>query len=76
MYRVYGKANCHYCTKAIELLKQKNLEFRYIQVGVEIDVDELRDKCPQPVRSVPQIFFADRYIGGFTELQREIEAIE
>ena len=64
---MYMTGWCPYCRRAADLLKQKNLAFD------EIDVDD-DAKFRQEMtvrsgrRSVPQIFIADKHIGGCDDL--------
>ncbi len=65
---IYSKDYCPYCVKAKNLLKQKGLSFR------ELDVTH-DEKLQQEVvtrsggrRTVPQIFIGDTHVGGFDDL--------
>jgi glutaredoxin 3 len=58
---------CPYCHRAKDLLTQKNVLFR------EVNVDEDQKFREEMIarsnrRSVPQIFIGDRHIGGCDEL--------
>jgi glutaredoxin 3 len=50
------------------LLESKGIEFTEYQVGKDIDKDKLEEKVGNTVRTVPQIFVDDKYIGGYQEL--------
>ncbi len=64
---VYSTPNCPYCVRAKALLQSKNLTFKEIDVGD--DVESLRKMAQlSGLRSVPQIFINDRSIGGYDEL--------
>lgn len=43
-----------------------------IVVGVDCTVEELKDLVPG-VKTVPQIFDEDVYVGGFTELKEYLK---
>jgi|TARA_B110000503_G_scaffold32924_1_gene53507 glutaredoxin len=74
MITIYGKANCGFCTKAKSLVESKLLKYEYKDVGIsQSTLDELMERAPVPVKSVPQIFINDKYIGGYTEMIRYIE---
>ena len=68
-FTVFGKENCPYCVRAKELLQSKLLEFTYRDV-VEDEVAFLQmnswvaEATGFPVRTVPQIFLDQEYIGG------------
>ncbi len=64
---VYSKDYCPYCKAAKAMLQQKGISF------TEIDVLRQADKLPEMLsrsgrRTVPQIFFDDEHVGGYTDL--------
>lgn len=64
---VYSSNWCGYCRAAKALLQEKGLEFE------EIDVDQDPEKRREMMdrsgrRTVPQVFFGDKHIGGYTDL--------
>jgi glutaredoxin len=78
MFTVYSKPDCGFCEKAKALLMTKNLKYDEVIVdtGVSqetgkkyVTVDELRKLIPN-VRSVPQIFKENEYIGGYEALRK------
>ena len=74
MITIYGKANCAYCTKAKALADSRNMKYEYKDVGFHKDtLNELMDRAPVAVKSVPQIFIRNEYIGGYTEFSRYLE---
>ena len=42
---IYGKPQCLYCVRAIELCEDKGLEFDYLTVNEHITVEELTEKA-------------------------------
>lgn len=70
---IYGKDNCYFCKRAVELSKQLKLQghgdYEYIYiVEAGIDAAALEELVGKPVRTVPQIFVEGEPIGGYTEL--------
>lgn len=65
---VYGKTNCSYCDKAIKLLNYNKIEYQYLDIhrGDGI-LDQLRGLLPA-VKTVPQIWVDDVYVGGYDDL--------
>ena len=64
---LYSTRHCGYCTRAKALLEARGIAYD------EILVDEqphLREEMMQRSgrRTVPQIFFGERHLGGYTEL--------
>mgnify|MGYP001197408276 FL=1 len=68
---VFSKTTCSYCNKAIDLLKQNNINFKLIELdrinGGEMIHRELIQRTNQT--SVPNIFIFGKHIGGFSELK-------
>lgn len=69
MYVVYSKEQCPQCTQAVTMLRAKGQEFTVLKLGEDYTREELFEKCPVPVRSVPQIFKDGEYVGGVQELR-------
>ena len=69
---MYTGPLCNFCDAAKRLLLRNNLEFKEIDISTK---DGLRDemiKKANGMRTIPQIFFDDRHVGGYVEL-RELE---
>lgn len=69
---VWSKNGCSYCDMAKKLLTQKGVTFeeRNITGGVWTK-DDLINAIPT-ARTLPQIFFGDECIGGYTELKARL----
>ena len=64
---VYSKNYCPYCVRAKNLLSKKNVNFE--EINLEGKTDEMMDLIKKTgMRTVPQIFIGDYFVGGFTEL--------
>ena len=72
MITVYGKSSCFWCTKAKELLDQYQMKYEYHSVDDHDKLFELMEKLPD-MKTVPQIWWHDRHIGGYSDLLKEIE---
>lgn len=65
---IYTKGWCPYCSSAKDLLRQKGVEFREIEItGKEAERAEMTARSGGRT-SVPQIFVGDRHIGGCDDL--------
>lgn len=73
MYKVYGKSNCSFCTKAVTLLTSKNLPFEYINIDhySQEQKTSLRETFKR--KTVPIILHNENLIGGYSELQLYLE---
>jgi glutaredoxin len=70
---VYGKDTCPYCVKAKQLLKEKNLPFTDVKVGVDVTREQVQQLAEAAgakveIKSIPQIIIDGKYIGGYTDL--------
>ena len=74
MITIYGAAWCGYCQKAKKVAEDMKLAHMYRDVESDGVYDELVAKKPAHASStIPQIWWDDRYIGGYNELMSEIE---
>ena len=69
---VYTGPFCNFCDAAKRLLKRNGLSFSEIDVSSGEKIKEEMIKKSNGQRSIPQIFFDDYHVGGYTEL-RELE---
>ncbi len=66
---VYTKSGCPYSAGAKRLLQEKGIPFEEVNVTLAPERrDELLERAPD-ARTLPQIFFGDRHVGGYAELQ-------
>ncbi|HEY7672393.1 MAG TPA: glutaredoxin 3 [Gammaproteobacteria bacterium] len=64
---VYSQPFCGYCTAAKRLLDRKGIAYTEIDVMLEPERrEEMIERTGR--QTVPQIFFGERHIGGFDEL--------
>ena len=68
MIEIYGTDNCVFCDKAKELSEAYNKEYTYIDVTETEDTTAAFFKKFPNVRTVPQIVWEGKHIGGYTEL--------
>jgi glutaredoxin 3 len=65
---VYSTGWCPYCERAKGLLERKGVAFREIKVDEDPAERAAMLARSGGRRTVPQIFFGERHIGGFDEL--------
>ena len=66
---MYSGPLCNFCEAAKRLLLRNNLEFKELDISTK---DGLREEMIQKSngrRTIPQIFFEDKHIGGYQELR-------
>tara|TARA_B100001989_G_C24461319_1_gene424290 strand:- start:330 stop:590 length:261 start_codon:yes stop_codon:yes gene_type:complete len=69
---VYSGPTCNFCDAAKRLLVRNNLEYTEIDISTKEGLREEMTKKANGRRTIPQIFFDDYHVGGYTEL-RELE---
>jgi glutaredoxin 1 len=73
MITIYAKDNCKWCTLAKELAENRKLTYEYRNVNENYQfLVELASLKPN-VKTLPQIWWGDRHIGGYTDFATEIE---
>ena len=66
---IYTGPYCNYCDAAKRLLTRNNISYIEINVAeVEGAKDEMIEKA-NGNRTIPQIFFDDKHIGGYDEVR-------
>jgi len=73
MITIYGKENCPWCVKAKNLTEQYSLKYEYLDIGANPDLrTELFERFPA-TKTVPQIWWDNRHLGGYEALATEIQ---
>ena len=65
---MYSGPMCNFCDAAKRLLLRNNLEFNEIDVSTKNGLRDEMIKKANGRRTIPQIFFDDKHIGGYQEL--------
>ena len=66
---MYTGPLCNFFDAAKKLLLRNNLEFNEIDVSTKDDLRDEMIKKANGRRTIPQIFFDDKHIGGYQELR-------
>ena len=69
---MYSGPACNFCEAAKRLLARNNVEYKEIDIATEDGAADEMIKKSNGKRTIPQIFFDDKHIGGYVEL-RELE---
>ena len=76
-FTVFGREGCGFCVRAKQVLEDKELPFRYIDIHKEgISKEDLEKTIGKPVETVPQVFHGKDHIGGFTELDAYLKTMD
>jgi len=76
--KLYTKSYCPFCHRAIEILKNLNVDFENFEVNTMQNGEEIYEKIKEKTghQTVPQIFINDKFIGGCDELEELNESGE
>ena len=69
---MYTGPLCNYCEAAKRLLARNNVPYNEIDISKVAGAADEMIKKANGKRTIPQIFFGDHHVGGYTEL-RELE---
>lgn len=72
MIVIYGKDNCYWCSESRDTAKRYGLEYEYKNITYEVYRNEMFEIFPD-AKTVPQITWHGRAIGGFNEFTKEID---
>lgn len=66
-FTIYGKPDCPFCDQAKGLAESEGFDYEYRDVMADPDArSDLMHRLPG-IRTVPQIFYGDKHVGGYTE---------
>lgn len=66
---IIGKENCSFCEKAMKLLDQEQIRYKYVDWSECRELVE-RIKREQKHMTFPKVFIDGAFVGGYTELKR------
>ena len=68
---VWSKPACAFCEKAKSLLKMKGIEYEERNIAHGYKIQDLLEAAPN-AKTMPQIWLDDKYVGGYCELEAEL----
>ena len=72
---VYSMDGCSQCVQAINMIKQRGIDYSVKKVGVDITRDELVALLPAGERRMPQIEVEGSIIGSVPELTTYLRSV-
>ena len=66
---IYTGPFCNFCAAAKRLLERNKLKFSEIDISSGENIRDEMIKKSNGQRTIPQIFFGDHHVGGYTELR-------
>lgn len=74
MITIYGHARCGWCVRAKNLAAKHKLEYEWKDTDDQENLNNLKIKLPN-VKTVPQIWWDEKHIGGYEQFASEIEKL-
>ena len=65
---IYTGPSCNFCAAAKRLLERNKLKFSEIDISSGENIRDEMIKKSNGQRTIPQIFFGDRHVGGYLSL--------
>ncbi len=65
---IYTRPMCPYCVRAVQLLKEKGVDFEEIDAGFDRAKKEEMISRANGARTFPQIFIGDNHVGGCDDM--------
>ena len=65
---IYTRQFCPYCTRAVSLLKSKNVNFNEIDAGMDVQKKAEMVERSGGGRTFPQIFIGEKHVGGCDDM--------
>ena len=72
MITIYGNQRCGWCRKAKSLAEQYALKYEWFDTDEPGIMEGLRVRIPD-VKTIPQIWWHEHYIGGYDDFLKEIQ---
>ena len=66
---MYTGPMCNFCEAAKRLFARNNLSYKEIDISTKDDLRDEMLKKSNGMRIIPQIFFDNHHVGGYTELR-------
>ena len=79
---LYSKSDCRFCELAKQLLLDEGHNYEiimcdnYLKDDREGFLERMETKIGRPYKTFPMIFCEERFIGGYTDLVKEIEKLD
>lgn len=68
MYIVYGKDDCGFCKRVVQVLESLGKEHTYLKLGEDYQREELLELVSGDKVTYPRIFTGGVLLGGYQEL--------
>jgi glutaredoxin 1/glutaredoxin 3 len=69
--KIYSTPRCSWCDRVAKMLEDYEINVEKIDVsGNKVLIKEMQKAAGEKVTSVPQVIIDEKFIGGYTEVER------
>jgi glutaredoxin len=69
--KMYSTPRCSWCDRVAKMLEEYEVNVEKIDVsGNKVLIKEMQKAAGEKVTSVPQVIIDEKFIGGYTEVER------
>jgi glutaredoxin len=69
--KIYSTPRCSWCDRVTKMLEDYEVNVEKIDVsGNKVLIKEMQKAAGEKVTSVPQVIIDEKFIGGYTEVER------
>ena len=74
---VFSTPKCSWCNKVTQILENSKIEVTKVDVAESVEnFEKMQNFAGQDVRSVPQVVIDNKFIGGYTEVERFLNRLK
>ena len=73
---IYGTSKCVWCDNVAKDLKNADIDITKVDVTDAQNLAEMKKIAGEDARTVPQVVVDGKYIGGYTEVHRFLNALK
>ena len=74
--KMYCTPRCSWCDRVVKMLEEYDVNVEKIDVsGSKELIKEMQKAAGEKVTSVPQVVIDEKYIGGYTEVERFLKRL-
>ena len=74
---VFSTPKCSWCNKVTQILENSKIEVTKVDVAESVEnFEKMQNYAGKDIRSVPQVVIDNKFIGGYTEVERFLNRIK
>ena len=74
---VFSTPKCSWCNKVTKILENLKIEVTKVDVAESVEnFEKMQNYAGEDIRSVPQVVIDNKFIGGYTEVERFLNRLK